>query len=98
LKLTSFGRYRIETELGTGRFSETYQAYDPSAGGRWRQALHSNLRRRASLIGCPGGNPTSPGWSLRIAWIWEGEMAVLPGLCGESSPICAVWILPTIRP
>jgi serine/threonine protein kinase len=75
---SSFGRYRIETELGVGRFSETYHAYDlvrrrPTAlkllhpnlfsdERSWRGFL-AEIQRAAELV-----HP-------HIAWIWEtGEM------------------------
>jgi serine/threonine protein kinase len=78
LKLTSFGRYRIETELGTGRFSETYQAYDLVR----RRTVALKLLRSDLL-------PDERAWTgflaeiqraaelvhPHIAWIWEaGEI------------------------
>ena len=78
MRLPSFGRYRIEAELGAGRFSETYHAYDlvrrrPAALKLLRPDLFSDPRlwrdflaevqRAAELV-----HP-------HIAWIWEtGEM------------------------
>ncbi len=74
MTLTSIGRYRIESELGSGRYCRTFQAYDLfhrravalkllqpelfSDGHAWRGFL-SDIQGAADLI-----HP-------HIAWIWE---------------------------
>ncbi len=76
--LTSLGQYRIEAELGSGRFSETYRAYDtvrrrPAA----LKLLHPSLRdgEQAFRDFLSQAGQAAELVHPHIAWVWE---------CGEA--------------